>query len=490
MRFVRTWWWLLLPVLTAGLVDGLAVGRAPLWRDETATWQFASLGWNDLAHATDQGDRVLAPYYGVLHLITLVTHDLVALRLASVLAGVVAVGAVAMIGQRLWSAAAGCASGLALAVSGFFVGLSVEARPSVLASAGCAVATYVLVLAVQREQMRTADWVWFTVLSIGAVAMQPFVLLALPAQAALLIGKDRGRVLRFAVTAVPVVLVAGGLLAMSSGQRGQVSWIPMPSTTSVSDSMIKLVGGSLAVTVVLLALALALAGTLVGRTADPGLALAVGLVVLPVAGLVIGSHIVQPVFVPRYLTPVPLGVALLVGAGVHVLGERLADRRVLAVLVAAVVAVTAFGQLHELERSYRDPRADDFPTVIRYLNAHLSPDAVLVVHQPSPTNGTVAGLVAYADDPGWRRDHLAALGPGLAGFTWRRVLSTGPLRTTKAGPEDYPRELWLMTRVNSHGLIAGLTPLKKRGYRVTSTWQVDGDAVIRLEPKPGGFSRP
>ena len=109
-----TWCWPALLALVLGLYQ---MGRPELWRDELASWSFASRPVSDLiASARHTGATQLA-YYLLLHgWIAAFGDSADAMRTLSALAMAAAAACVALVGRRLAGARAGLTAGLVFAL--------------------------------------------------------------------------------------------------------------------------------------------------------------------------------------------------------------------------------------------------------------------------------------------------------------------------------------------------------------------------------------
>jgi len=108
--------------------------------------------------ATSHVDRVLVPYYLLMHVWGVVGHGAVAMRLASVLAGAGAVAAAARTAQIAWGTTAAVVTGVALAANGQFISTTIDARPYALVLCFTSVATLSLVSIVSGTGTTRSWW--------------------------------------------------------------------------------------------------------------------------------------------------------------------------------------------------------------------------------------------------------------------------------------------------------------------------------------------
>lgn len=486
--------WLLLPPALALALDLIALGRAPLWRDEMATWLFASQSWPDLWSATSHVDRVLLPYYALSKLVLDLTPGLLALRLPSVFAGVATVALVTLIGDRLFSRIGGIAAGSWLAVNGAIVYAATNARPGALAMVAVAAATWLLLPLAESgrgsEAPARVRWAGFAAMSAIAAVFQPFAVLALPGQAALLAAAPRAArrpaLARLTVAAAPSLAVSCLLLA-GAGQGGQVGWVPALSPHRVVWTTSQVAGGAIALTAgITAAAALCWLALRHPRCRRAGWLAAALLAAVPLAVLSLAS-VVQPLLVSRYAISAPLGLALLVGAAAGALiptALRWSDRALVALtacLMAGVIAVSAASGLPE---ALADRRGDDFPALARKLAAEARPGQSVVIYQPTTAGGFAAGVAGYAagfeTGPDGLLDAVLNQFPdGTPAYTWGVVTSRRPLRISKAASGPGSRAVWLVTRVGG-AVPRGMAGMRAHGCQNRGSYRVGDALLVRL----------
>jgi hypothetical protein len=251
-----------------------------------------------------------APYYAVAHLWLLLTPfglDEVGLRLLSLVAGVGAVAVLTRAVQRLAGTAVGLAAGLLAAANPLVVEYAAEARGYSLAL--LATATALLGLA------RWLDGDGLLLYGLGAAAMGLAHWFALPALAGMALGAAllRRRPLR------PLVLVTGlavlptaalVVLAVANGAGGDNVGFIRDTGLRLPELAARAWSGGSALLLVLTLAAVAAGLVRGGRVAVvAGAWLAVPLLALTVVQLA------RPVFVPRYLLPSLLALAVLAALG-------------------------------------------------------------------------------------------------------------------------------------------------------------------------------
>lgn len=315
-----------LPALVLAVLGGVLVGqRRALWYDELYTLRTADAGLADLAAAVVDGTGTTAyladvppsynaPFYAVAHLWhAVVPADDVGLRLLSLLPAVAAVALLARAVQRLAGRRAGFAAGLLAATSPLLVEYSAEGRMyglAVLATTTAALGLARVLDGARHGLPLVATGAlgaglahWFTVPVLAGFALAAVALrrrAGLPVAAAAALG-----------AVAPAALLA---LAVANGTGTSVVGLVREIDSPVPvEALQAWAGGSTALLVALLA------ATVAGLRWQRGAATVVAAAWLGVPLLAVWVlHEVRPAFVPRYLLPALLGVAVLAGLGVSV----------------------------------------------------------------------------------------------------------------------------------------------------------------------------
>jgi mannosyltransferase len=343
------WCWPALLALVLGLYQA---GRPELWRDELASWSFASRPVSHLiASARHTGATQLA-YYLLLHgWIAAFGDSADAMRTLSALAMAAAAACVALVGRRLAGARAGLTAGLVFALVPSVSRFAQEIRFYALAVLVATLATLLLLRALERPSV--PRWAAYA----ACLALLGYIeLVAL----SVVVGHIAGAVLRSwhegdrrqlwflpAVAAglaacVPLV-VAGAAQA-----RDQIGWIPRPGLDLADFSFFGrnlFYSTSAAAALIVLAV---LAWAVAWREAAFMTALAVG----PVAAVWLASQGSYSYFFPRYLLFTVGAWAILAGIGLSKLDGRTAAAAVL------VVAILGAGD----QQVIREPGAHSWPS--------------------------------------------------------------------------------------------------------------------------------
>jgi mannosyltransferase len=142
--------WLPSAALT-GLLCWYRIASPVVWRDELATWEAASRSLPQLWRMVHNMDAVLGCYYLLMHAwMTIFGDSPAALRTPSAIAMSGAAAVVALTGRRLAGRAAGLTSGLVFAVIPSISRYGQEARPYAFAVLFGALATLLLLRALER----------------------------------------------------------------------------------------------------------------------------------------------------------------------------------------------------------------------------------------------------------------------------------------------------------------------------------------------------
>lgn len=217
------------PAMVALVIALIGLGRRQLWRDEFATWVDSTMSYRELYQLIHRTDAVLAPYYVFTHVwINVFGDSTISLRIPSVLAASAAAGLTAEIGRRLFGADVGLLAGLLLAILPSISRYGQEARPYALAVAATALATLLLVRAVEAPSSRR--WVPYavSVMFIGWTHLVALAVLLAHGLYVLTTWRQRhgGELSQWSIAVIGGIVPVLPLIWLGSGQSAQVSWIP------------------------------------------------------------------------------------------------------------------------------------------------------------------------------------------------------------------------------------------------------------------------
>jgi mannosyltransferase len=355
-----TWWMTALPPVITFVIMLWGITGSSYWRDEAATLSAAQRPLGNLIRTLGNIDAVHGAYYLVIWVMVHVggSGELVT-RLPSAVAMACAAAAVVAIGRRLISPRAGLASGLVFAVLPEVSLYGQDARPYAIVVALAALASYLLVRAMDAEPAARHRWLIGYALSLAALGIVDiFGLLLITAHAVTVglrwlretgpvraagpdgrggpgpadgpdraerAGAARSLALGWLAAAAAGVLLTSPVLALGYVQRGTLSWLTPPNLAAVTG-LHYLVGPAAMAGAVILAVAAglvvsALPGRERLRANWPGSvpALCLPWLILPPAILLVAS-VISPVYTLRYVLLCMPAIALLAGAGLASLG--------------------------------------------------------------------------------------------------------------------------------------------------------------------------
>jgi mannosyltransferase len=393
--------WQAVPPLATFAVVLWGITGSSYWRDEAASLSAAERPLGNLVRMLGHVDAVHGAYYVIIWAVVRVGGaGELATRLPSALAMAAAAAAVTALGRRLVSPRAGLASGLVFAILPEVSWYGQEARSYAMVTALAAVASYLLVRALQAAggAGETAGgageaaggagarrWLagYATVLAALGVANVFGLLLIVPH--ALTVGLAwrratdragaRSLALGWLAAATAAVLLVSPLMALAWVQRGQLAWLS-PAGLAGLESL-QLLVGTTAMTIAA-SVILACAVAFWARRGRERLAvawprgltgLAVSWLLLPPAILLAVSP-VTPIYAFRYVMICTPAVALLLGTGLPALGRSAG--------VLAFVLIAALGLPFQLFIRSPGGHGDAILQADRIVAANMRPgDAVL-----------------------------------------------------------------------------------------------------------------
>lgn len=473
-----------LPVLFAGLFFALHVGdlhRIAPWRDEGATLLFASLSPSELWRATEAVDLTARAYYLFMLPLGHLPDPLGWLRLSSLVAGSILVGAVVHLAQGLRAGArpamvSGAVAGSFMLVNPLVAEYSLQARSYALVTASIMVATVLLAKSTAPIRSGRAALVGYAVLMAIALGCNVLVAPVLLAHVAYVLVRK--------VRATPLWWVWGGLLVECLGlvwlgrsQRGQLGWLAKPDPAGVLRNIADAAGFTeahrdpvlLGVAIAVLALVVivhAVASSFPRRRdcrAEVALG-CLGFVIGPIA-LGVATFVVSPVWMVRYHLYSIAFFAVLVGWLPAVLVNEPA-RRVGRPQLASLLLVTIIIVSRLYPPTILDDNADGFPSLARDLPKWVSDNSVesLVVRQAYSESGYLAALAMGFDDRTMFERARSSVLSGPEGWSTFRVFSAKPWRTASSD-RPHGRTIVLSTRFSSTAAPPRCTLVKRLGWR-------------------------
>jgi mannosyltransferase len=469
------WMRILPPLAMLGvLLWGL---QAPsYWRDEAATLAAVERPFGGLVRMLGNVDAVHGAYYMIIWVVArLAGTGELAMRLPSVVATVVATVAVTALGRRLVSPRVGLAAGMLFVALPQVTFHGQEARSYAMVVAMAAIASYLLVRAIDAQPGRRRGWLAAYAAALAAMSgLNLFALLLIPAHAVpvglrwYLRGDDdrsaRGLALGWLAAAAAATALISPLLLLGWQQRGQISWLRASGDAGAS-SVENLIGPApmtIAVAVVVAAgiLVCARAGRERLRAAWPGKlpVLCLPWLILP-AAILLSISAITPIYTFRYILFCIPAVALIGGAGLAALG-RVAGT--IALVVVVLLAIQA-----QLIARVPAGRGDNIRAADQIVAANMERgDEVLYTNVNAESFGA-----AYPDGLARLRD--VAIG--------QAAIPSGTLAGTTASPAVIRRRLAHVTRlwVVDINVLAPAPELRGLPLKRIYTWR-RGDIWLQL----------
>jgi len=382
-------WLMAIPPLATFVIMVWGIRGPSYWRDEAATLSAAQRPFGNLLRTLGNIDAVHGAYYILIWVMVRLggTGEFVT-RLPSAVAMAVAAVAVTALGRRLISLRAGLASGLVFAVLPQVSLYGQDARPYAIVVALAAVASYLLVRAIDAEEARQRNrWLaWYAVCLAALGIVDIFGLLLVPAHAVTVglrllrlreagAGTARSLGLRWLAAVAAGVVLVSPVLVLGYVQKGTLSWLTPPGLGSLKQLRTLIGPATLVDTVALVVAAGIVVSAILGRQrlrgAWPGSvpALCLPWLILPPAILLIGS-LITPLYTLRYVLLCLPAIALLIGAGLSAFGW--------AAGTAGLVLIAALAWPTQLQVRTADGHSDNIRRADRIVAANRRPgDAVL-----------------------------------------------------------------------------------------------------------------
>ncbi len=471
--------WLVPPVLTLAVIL-LGIGGASYSRDEAATMSAVQRPFHGLLRMLGHVDAVHGAYYVFLWpIVRVFGPGELATRLPSALAMAVAAWAIFGIGQRLVSERAGLFAGLVFAIVPQVDLYGQTARPYAMAVALAAVASYLLVRAIQvaaaghKRQM----YGWLVAYGVCLATLGYMHIFGLLLAAAHLVpvvrnwmrtGRNGGWLaLTWAAVVLAALVSVGPFIMAGKAQDGTaLGWVQTVNIGSLG-TLVNLIGPPWMAAAAGLAVLCGVGVSGIGgrarlRSSWPGdlISLCLPWLIVPALILFVASQLMSPIYVFRYVMFCAPAAALLVGVGLSALGWR-AGTAALAVIVA--LALPALLQVRTAGGHGDDIRRADW-----IVARNLRPGDALVYQ-------TFNEPIQMAYPYGLQRLTNADLSEspsqsGTLGGTWA-PLSVVQERLRRA------RRVWLVQLASgAHPTSPGPAPkvLGYQGFREARTWHTIG----------------
>ncbi|HUP83132.1 MAG TPA: glycosyltransferase family 39 protein [Candidatus Limnocylindria bacterium] len=355
-------WAVVIPIAVAAVLGISNIGSKSMWLDEAFSASIIQLPTPDLVAYIAHHEMQASPYYLVLQAWSALGHSETALRLLSVIFGVLGVLATYALGRRY---GVGLAAAMLLAVSPFFIHYEQEVRVYTLLVAWCAITTLAYLRLVERpNRWRAAGYV---VVAVGLIYIHPLNAWMLVAHGlATLLWAPREWRVRLLALYVPVAIAALPIARYLILNRARADWIPGSTPFVVAHQLSQLLGAAALAIALTLVIALGLGRA--WRSELPALRLPLLLVALTLGGILLMSLLIQPLFVDRYLIGVLPMLFIVVARAVAALPW---PRLVFAGLLAVSLVGTGSWLI--------DGTKDDWRAAGAYVESHVQPgDGVII----------------------------------------------------------------------------------------------------------------
>jgi len=313
-----------LVLLSAVCVLGLGlrlwdIGRRSFWLDELSAVGTSALSFQDLLQALTVEANMTLYYWALFVWLRIVGFgaDEGAIRLLSAVIGAVAIPLTYLLGRRLHSSAAGLAAAALLAVNGYHVLMSQEARAYALLSTLTVLSYILLDRALQSGRRR--DWALHGLVTVLAFYCHFYTALTVVAQGVFVLSRrSRAALVGMGISGLVMGLLLAQLVPffIHYSHGAKVAWVDQPRLGDVAAFFVDFSGGAqatFALYLVLGALGVALvrAGS---RSTGYRNWLLLSWFLVPV-GLALGISLAKPIFVDRYLFATLPALPLLAGIG-------------------------------------------------------------------------------------------------------------------------------------------------------------------------------
>jgi mannosyltransferase len=276
------------------------LGARSLWMDESATAAITSLDWSSFWKLIFSREMNMSAYYLLLRAFPFLHRSEILLRLPSVLFGCGLIGAVWLLSKHVFEESrqlVRAASVLLVAVNGFLIAYSQEARGYAMAVCLLVASTWVLALLIKTGRHR----VTWSVLALAALYTHFYAVLWIAPQVWAIWTTHRKLGWKFFRRIV--VVAAVGLLPLivfvCRTRGGQLDWVPKLTLRYLLDVFVQIAGYS-SIALALLVLGSTLGCIALWRSGDVLSRTIVLEAILPILVLLVFSPI-HPLFVPRFL---------------------------------------------------------------------------------------------------------------------------------------------------------------------------------------------
>ena len=475
------------------LVSVAGSWRPSYWGDEAASIMSAERSLPGLLRLLDNVDAVHGAYYLVLHVwIDLFGSSELATRgLSAVFVGVATAGTFSL-ARTLISTRVGVLAALVFALLPRVTYMGAEARSAAVATA---VVVWLTVLLVHLLRSRGQDagtrfalWAGYGVLLALGIYFFLYVVLLIPvlALAVLLLTPGncdrRGNIRAWILATAAGLVLAGPVMVASMLQRDQIAFIgrrpPIPVVTAAVHQWFGNVPlAVLAWSVILVAIVLVFAerGQATAPT-KPRAALAVMLawMIVPSAALLVGTHLITPMYSLRYLSFCAPAAAISIAVAIICLRARWLQATAVALIIVLVLP-TYLHQRSEFGKNY----GSDLRQAAEVVRADARPgDAVVFDESVRPSRKPRLALHVYPAAFEGLRDVTLAVPFDVRNELWDVTL---PLNQVTDRLADTDR-VWVLQNRGSGENRRGdnIATLQHLGFTITESTMLNRTIIIEM----------
>jgi mannosyltransferase len=353
---------------------GLA--RRSFWLDEGVS-AFAATGPISRLVGHAQSEPNFGLYYVLLRGWSVFGTSEFTFRLLSVVLAVLTVPVVYATARRLWDGWIAATAAVLFSVNGFILGYAQEARPYALVVFASALATLLLLRAIDQPE-RFSRWVAWAIAAAFTMLAHTFGASIVVAHVIVLVVRRESVPVRTIVKAAALpagVLVLFGIAMLRAGNQ-RVGWIPTVSPDRLAVVAYTTAGGRNAWLFAGYAIALVVLVVVIVRATDErrrrllyGAAVGACLLVTPFLVALIATP-VQSLFEPRYFIVCVPPLVVLVAAGVGQLRPAIAALAVVVLVVCSMPTALS---------PWRGSRDEDWRGAVALVEPTASPDDLVVV---------------------------------------------------------------------------------------------------------------
>lgn len=466
------------------------------WGDEAASVMSAERPVSTLFGMVQHVDAVHGLYYLFLHgWINLFGASELSTRLPSAIGVGLAAAGTVVLANLLFDRRIAVIAGLVFAVLPRVTYMGAEARSYAL---GTAIAVWLTVLLVVLLRRRTTGKLPWFLYSLGfALAIYSFLYLILLAlvHAVLLLTMPGARAMlrRWIGAAGLGMALALPLIVFALGEHGQVSFLGKRPKFSPQTVFVNQWFGNTSFAILcwaLIAAGIAAAAwtwrrrsRVAGQSLPVGMTVAVAWFVLPTLLLELGNAFIAPMYTTRYLSFCTPAVAILVAAGVAVLGRPLLGRplfskRWMPLAAVALLVVLAAPSYLAQRGPYAKNGGSDWRQASAVIEQHAHPgDAIVFDTATKPSQRPRLAMRLYPADYTGLND-VALVTPFNQGTElWDTVAPLSRVTGRLAGTGT----VWAMEMKPSGSSVpADVAQLERLGFRVQHEYPVHRTVVYEL----------